>query len=189
MIQFTTVRCFKGFDISKGLSSLFGSKIQDCNKGCNSKGIGGVSFPNTGFSFGSFSTGGLPTTFSGGFSSGSQGSGSFGGGKGSEGGKGGGPFGGPFGGLFDKALEWCSEAHARDIARRQGIDIRDIRFEQTPQGGINVFVDAPNATPKQIEQLGQQVMVECPVARFRKTQVTSPQQKVQWLRLPDRYDR
>ncbi|ESL08231.1 hypothetical protein TRSC58_04070 [Trypanosoma rangeli SC58] len=184
MLQFTTARYFKGFDASKGFSSLFGNKTQSCNTGCNPKSTGDASILNGGFSSGSFSTK-LPTTFLDGFLSGSQRFGSFGGGRGSEGGNG----GGPFGGLFDKALEWCSEAHARDIARRQGIDIREIRFEHTPQGGINVFVDAPNATPKQIEQLGQQVMVECPVARFRKTQVTSPQKTVQWLRLPDRYDR
>ncbi|CAJ16587.1 uncharacterized protein TEOVI_000588200 [Trypanosoma equiperdum] len=104
-------------------------------------------------------------------------------------GGGGGPFGGSLGGLFDRALEWCSESHARDIARREGIDVRDIRFEKTPEGGVKVMVDAPNATIKQIEQLGEKVMDECPVARFRKTQVTSPQQKVEWIRIPDRYDR
>ncbi|RNF02337.1 peroxiredoxin-like protein [Trypanosoma rangeli] len=184
MLQCTTARYFKGFDVSKGLSSLFGSKTQCCSTGCNPKSTEGASLLNEGSNFGSFSTK-LPTTFFNGFLSGSQRSSSFGGGRGPEGGNG----GGPFGGLFDKALEWCSEAHARDIARRQGINIREVRFEHTPQGGINVFVDAPNATPKQIEQLGQQVMVECPVARFRKTQVTSSQQTVQWLRLPDRYDR
>ncbi|KAH9598353.1 hypothetical protein LSM04_003676 [Trypanosoma melophagium] len=138
---------------------------------------------------------GLPRNFAGGFATGSCDSGACNGaagGKSEQGpgaGFGGGSFGGPFSGLFEKALEWCSEVHARDIARRQGIDIRDIRFNKTPEGGINVVVDAPNATPKQIEQLGEQVMEECPVARFRKTRVTSPQEKIQWLRLPDRYDR
>ncbi|CCD12039.1 unnamed protein product [Trypanosoma congolense IL3000] len=125
--------------------------------------------------------------FSGMFSSTGNASGS--GGRNADDGSGGGTFGGPFGTLFDKALEWCSESHARDIARREGIDVRDIRFEKTPEGGIKVIVDAPSATFKQIEQLGEKVMEECPVARFRKTQVTSPQQKVEWVRLPDRYDR
>ncbi|EPY29575.1 hypothetical protein STCU_04446 [Strigomonas culicis] len=70
-----------------------------------------------------------------------------------------------------------------------GIDLRDIRFEKTPEGGINVMVDAPAATPLQIEQLGQRVQEECPVARFRKTQVNSPKQQMKWLRAPDKYDR
>ncbi|EAO00101.1 Present in the outer mitochondrial membrane proteome 18 [Trypanosoma cruzi] len=188
MLQLTTVRCFKGLDSLKTFGSLFGDRTRCDNAGSCSGDRGGVSFLNSGFGFGSFSNG-LPTKFSSGFSSGSQGFGSFGGGRGSEGGNWSGPFGGPLGGLFDKALEWCSEAHAHDIARRQGIDMREIRFEKTPEGGVKVFVDAPQATPKQIEQLGEQVMVECPVARFRKTHVTSPQQTVQWLRLPDRYDR
>lgn len=96
---------------------------------------------------------------------------------------------GPLGGFIDKALEWCSEAHARDIARQRGIDLRDIRFEKTIEGGMRVTVDAPNATPLQIEQLGKQVQEECPVARFRSTLVTSPQQEMKWVRLPFPYDR
>ncbi|KAH8603999.1 hypothetical protein ERJ75_001763000 [Trypanosoma vivax] len=127
-----------------------------------------------------FSAGGLPNKFGDIFGSRSWPSGSDAGGlSGGNAGdnKGGGGFGGPLGGFFDKALEWCSEAHARSISRRQGIDVRDIKFEKTPEGGIKVIVDAPNATVKQIEQLGEQVMEECPVARFRKTQVTSPQQR------------
>ncbi|CCW65766.1 unnamed protein product [Phytomonas sp. EM1] len=101
---------------------------------------------------------------------------------------GGGP-GGPFGGLIDKALEWCSRSHALDIARQEGIDIRDICFKKTSDGGVNVMVDAPNASQLQIEALGRRVQEECPVARFRKTQVRTPEQQMKWLRLPDRYDR
>ncbi|ORC85847.1 uncharacterized protein TM35_000321620 [Trypanosoma theileri] len=179
----------KRFDPSKFFRSLPGVAGEK-----NPVEPGGSFLSNQGFGFGSFQ-GGLPANLAGGFATGSRDSGAHGEGAGGKSGQGpgagfgGGSFGGPFSGLFDKALEWCSEAHARDIARRQGIDIRDIRFEKTAEGGINVVVDAPNATPKQIEQLGEQVMEECPVARFRKTQVTSPQEKIQWLRLPDRYDR
>lgn len=103
-------------------------------------------------------------------------------------GSGGQGFGG-LGGIIDKALEWCSVSHARDIAREQGIDLRDIRFEKTKEGGVNVMVDAPNATPLQIEQLGKRVQEECPVARFRKSQVKSPNQEMKWMRLPPPYDR
>lgn len=114
----------------------------------------------------------------------------FRGGAGTHGASGGlGSFGGPLGGLLDKALEWCSVSHAHDIARQQGIDLRDIRFEKAPNGGVNVMVDAPNATPLQVEQLGKRVQEECPVARFRKTQVSSPSQQMKWLRIPDKYDR
>lgn len=102
-----------------------------------------------------------------------------------------GPFkNGDFGSMFDKMLEWCSTSHAHDIAKRQGIDLRDIKFETKPDGSIQVLVDAPTATPKQIEQLGAQVMEECPVARFRKSQVkNNASAQMQWLRLPDKYDR
>ncbi|KAH9598331.1 hypothetical protein LSM04_002649 [Trypanosoma melophagium] len=180
---------FKGFDPSKFFRSFPGVAGERAPAES-----GGSFLSNRGLGFGSFQ-GGLPRNFAGGFATGSCDSGACNGaagGKSEQGpgaGFGGGSFGGPFSGLFEKALEWCSEVHARDIARRQGIDIRDIRFNKTPEGGINVVVDAPNATPKQIEQLGEQVMEECPVARFRKTRVTSPQEKIQWLRLPDRYDR
>ncbi|KAG5484492.1 hypothetical protein LSCM1_07863 [Leishmania martiniquensis] len=119
-------------------------------------------------------------------SSGGTGSGIF---SGFGGGSGGLPPGGPLGELLDKALEWCSESHARDIASEMGVDLRDIRFEKTPEGGMNVMVDAPMATPLQIEQLGKRVQEECPVARFRKTQVSSPKQEMKWLQLPPRYDR
>lgn len=97
--------------------------------------------------------------------------------------------GGPLGGFIDKALEWCSESHARDIARDMGVDLRNIRFEKTSEGGVNVMVDAPNATPLQIEQLGKRVQEECPVARFRKTQVQSSKQEMKWVLLPPKYDR
>lgn len=98
----------------------------------------------------------------------------------------------PLGGLFNKALEWCSTAHAQDIARQEGIELRDIKFESTPDGGVRVVVDAPNASQQQIEQLGRRVEVECPVARFRSTQVVggaSSPQGMKWLRAPDKYDR
>lgn len=147
-------------------------------------------------------TGGFSKGFSGG-SGGSSGSGqgfNLFGGKGGNGGfdnmggggtpgGGGSPFGGPLGGFMDKALEWCSESHARDIAREMGVDLRNIKFEKTSEGGMNVMVDAPNATPLQIEQLGKRVQEECPVARFRKTQVNSPQQAMKWVQLPSNYDR
>lgn len=146
--------------------------------------------------FGSFSSG-FSKGFSGGSGSGAGGKSPFGGfsfgtgGPGFSGFGGGGPGGpgGPFSGLIDQALEWCSVAHARDIAREQGIDLRDIRFEKTKEGGVNVMVDAPSATPLQIEQLGKRVQEECPVARFRKTQVKSPTQEMKWMRLPTPYGR
>lgn len=96
---------------------------------------------------------------------------------------------GDFGSLYDKALEWCSVAHAQQIAKRMGIDMRDITFESLPDGQLRVMVDAPHATPLQIEQLGEAVTQECPLARFRKAQVTNPEKQMQWLRLPDKYDR
>ena len=105
------------------------------------------------------------------FGAGGNGGGSGGGGGGAGGGgfPGMGGGGGGGGGMFDKMLEWCSEAHARDIARREGIDLRDIKFEFGKNGEVSVKVDAPNATPQQIEALGEQVQQECPVARFRKS--------------------
>ncbi|KPI86987.1 hypothetical protein ABL78_3940 [Leptomonas seymouri] len=127
--------------------------------------------------------------FLGGFTSGFSKGFSGGGGGGNSGGGGSSFFSGPLGGFVDKALEWCSESHARDIAREMGVDLRNIRFEKTPEGGVNVMVDAPNATPLQIEQLGKRVQEECPVARFRKTQVKSPQQAMKWVQLPSNYDR
>lgn len=134
---------------------------------------------------GSSGSGGASLFARKGGSSGSNGGnifGGFGGGSGF-------PPGGPLGGFLDKALEWCSESHARDIAREMGVDLRDIRFDKTPEGGINVMVDAPKATPLQIEQLGKRVQEECPVARFRKTQVNSPKHEMKWVQLPPRYDR
>ncbi|KAK7202229.1 hypothetical protein NESM_000293600 [Novymonas esmeraldas] len=140
-----------------------------------------------GFSGGSGGTpGGLGSSSS---STSSSGFNLFGNKAGGLGGSGGFPSGGPLGGFLDKALEWCSESHARDIAREMGVDLRDIRFDKTPTGGVNVMVDAPNATPLQIEQLGKRVQEECPVARFRKTQVHSPQQEMKWVQLPPPYDR
>lgn len=105
---------------------------------------------------------------------------------GSGGRAGGGVFGGPssFGQLFDNALIWCSTSHAHHIAKQEGIDLRDIKFEHISNGGINVIVDAPNATPLQIELLGQRVQEECPVARFCKTHTQSPAHKMRWLQLP-----
>ncbi|KAL7704353.1 hypothetical protein N2W54_005410 [Lotmaria passim] len=143
-----------------------------------------------GFFGGSNAGGGAGNSGSGqGFSLfGGKGGSSSGGNFGNMGG-GGSPFGGPLGGFMDKALEWCSESHARDIAREMGVDLRNIKFEKTPEGGMNVMVDAPNATPLQIEQLGKRVQEECPVARFRKTQVNSPQQAMKWVQLPPNYDR
>ncbi|CAJ1018863.1 hypothetical protein, conserved [Leishmania lindenbergi] len=151
-----------------------------------------------GFSGGaSGASGGLGrSTGNGGFSIFGQKGGSSGGNGGSIfdgfGGGGGGsgfPPGGPLGGFLDRALEWCSESHARDIASEMGVDLREIRFEKTPEGGMNVMVDAPKATPLQIEQLGKRVQEECPVARFRKTQVSSPKQEMKWVQLPPQYDR
>ena len=113
---------------------------------------------------------------------GSGGGGGESGGNGGGGGFGGGGFpgmgGGGGGSMFDKMLEWCSEAHARDIARREGIDLRDIKFEFGKNGEVNVKVDAPNATSKQIEALGEQVQQECPVARFRKSMQGGQQQQM-----------
>ena len=84
--------------------------------------------------------------------------------------------------FFDKALEWCSTFHARDIAQRQGIDLRNIEFVFTSSGECLVRVDAPNATPQQIEALGTAVQEECPVARFRKMRMErQPEKKMQWI--------
>lgn len=97
---------------------------------------------------------------------------------------------GDFGSLFDKALEWCSVSHAHEIAKRKGIDLRDIKFETLPNGSIHVFVDAPHATQQQIQSLGEEVMQECPLAKFRQSQVkNSPGKQMEWLRLPEKYDR
>lgn len=102
-----------------------------------------------------------------------------------------GPFqNGDFGSIFDKALEWCSISHAQSIARRRNMDIRDIKFETLPDGKLRVMVDAPHATPQQIESLGEEVMQECPLAKFRKSQLKhAPEKQMEWKRLPDRYDR
>lgn len=97
---------------------------------------------------------------------------------------------GEFGSMFDKALEWCSVSHAHHIAKRKGIDLRDIKFESLPEGKVKVVVDAPHATPLQIQQLGQEVMEECPMAKFRKKMVGNQSElQMKWERLPDKYDR
>lgn len=96
---------------------------------------------------------------------------------------------GDFGSFYDKALEWCSVSHAQQIAQRMGIDMRDVKFESLPDGQVRVIVDAPHATPRQVEELGQAVMQECPLARFRQSQVKDPEKQMKWLRLSDKYDR
>jgi hypothetical protein len=96
---------------------------------------------------------------------------------------------GDFGSFYDKALEWCSVSHAQQIAQRMNIDMRDIKFETLAEGQLRVTVDAPHATASQVEELGQAVMQECPLARFRESQVKDPQKQMQWLRLADKYDR
>lgn len=96
---------------------------------------------------------------------------------------------GDFGFIYDKALEWCSVSHAQTIAQRMNIDMRDIKFESQPGGQLQVTVDAPHATSQQVEELGRAVMQECPLARFRQSQVKDPQKQMQWLRLTDKYDR
>lgn len=164
MIRLSTSRRFLG-----GFTSGFSKGFNGGRSGASTPGFsGGFNFGNMGGAGGSSGSGGVPNM--GNF---------FGGGNG----------GNPLSGFIDQALEWCSTSHAYDIAQRQGIDVRNIKFEKTPEGGVNVVVDAPNATPLQIEQLGKQVQEECPVARFRKTSVKSPQQQMKWMRLPPSYDR
>ena len=136
-------------------------------------GAGAGGFPGAGFGGGSFGGG-----FPGGFN--------FGGGFGPQGGGGG--FGGGGGGggpnnFLDQMLEWCSMNHARDIARRQGIDLRDIKFHHLPDGGVKVQVEAPNATEEQVKQLGERVAEECPIARFRKA-TAAHNKKMEWSALP-----
>lgn len=99
--------------------------------------------------------------------------------------------GGVLNSFLNKALEWCSTSHAYDIARQEGIDVKDIKFEHLKDGNIQVFIDAPNASQQQIERLGERVEVECPVARMRKMKVVGKNNtpKMKWLRLPDQYDR
>lgn len=175
-----TRRVFGNF--TSGFSKGFSGGSGGGGAGQSAAGSGGGGGPLGGFSFGGGggkpgSGGGFPGFGGGGGSGGGGGFPGFGGG------------GGGLGGMIDKALEWCSVSHARDIAREQGIDLRDIRFEKTKDGGVNVMVDAPAATPLQIEQLGKRVQEECPVARFRKTQINSPKQEMKWMRLSDPYDR
>ncbi|KAG5505595.1 hypothetical protein JIQ42_08361 [Leishmania sp. Namibia] len=170
MMQRTATHRFFG-SFTKGFSKVFFGDARGASSGLS----------------GSAGSGGSSPFSSKGGSSGGNGGGIFGGLAG--GSSGGFPPGGPLGGLLDKALEWCSESHARDIAREMGVDLRDIRFEKTPEGRMTVIVDAPTATPLQIEQLGKRVEEECPVARFRKTQVSSPKQEMKWVQLPPRYDR
>lgn len=99
--------------------------------------------------------------------------------------------GGVLNSFMNKALEWCSTSHAHDIARQEGIDMKDIRFEYLKDGSVRVFIEAPNATQQQIERLGERVEAECPVARFRKAKVEGKGDgaKMKWLRLSDKYDR
>ena len=81
-------------------------------------------------------------------------------------------------------LEMCSISHAHDIAKRKGIDLKDIRFSFGPNGDVHVQVDAPTATPRQIEELGNLVQEECPVARFRKAMNgNNPSKKMEWKQL------
>jgi hypothetical protein len=46
-----------------------------------------------------------------------------------------------------------------------------------------VQVDAPNATPEQIRQLGEKVQEECPVAKYRKTKLATADQpkRMEWV--------
>lgn len=98
--------------------------------------------------------------------------------------------GGFLGSMLRKALEMCSTSHAWDIARQEGIDMRDIKFNFKEDGGVEVLVDAPHATPLQIEQLGKRVEKECPMGMMRKAMTKkNPNQQMKWMRLPDRYDR
>ena len=165
------------------------------------------STPNSGFNpFGGSNSGGGFSNFGGGNTGGAGGGGGFnpfggsgggggggggggfnpfgggGGGAGGGGGGGGGtnPFGGGgLGGLFDKMLEHCSVGHAHTIARRMGVNLKDIKFNVAQNGEVNVQVDAPGATQQQIEELGRQVQEECPVARFRKTTMNN-QKEMKW---------
>jgi hypothetical protein len=107
------------------------------------------------------------------------GGGGFGGGGGNNGPFGGG--GGP-GGMFDKMLEWCSQSHAQDIARRMGINLQNIQFETQKDGSVKVSVEAPGATPQQIEELGRAVQEECPIARYRKTSMKEGQKSMEWVK-------
>jgi hypothetical protein len=82
-------------------------------------------------------------------------------------------------------LEWCSQAHAHEIARRMNVDLQNIQFQTAKDGSCVVFVDAPKATPAQIEALGEAVQEECPVARFRKTRLAGKEnEKMMWVKLP-----
>lgn len=123
---------------------------------------------------------------SGGGGSGGSPGGSGGAGFGGFPGFGGSGSGGWGGGMFDQMLEWCSKHHAMDIARRQGIDVKDIHFKFDGKGGVTVQVDAPNASQQQIKQLGEAVQQECPVAKYRKASIKSNAQEMQWIQLPPR---
>eukprot|EP00756_Hemistasia_phaeocysticola_P055052 Hpha_TRINITY_DN3096_c0_g1::TRINITY_DN3096_c0_g1_i2::g.138725::m.138725 len=94
--------------------------------------------------------------------------------------------------LVQQMLAHCEAAHARDVASRMGIDLRDLRFEFEPTQGsqgsvggdgegkkglpfsafgemepmrvrVHVISNASQAT---IEELGRRVSQECPVARL-----------------------
>lgn len=139
-------------------------------------------------SFSTFFLSGLGGGFFGGFGNNTDSGGSkffgssFGGGNGP---------GGVLNSLMDKALEWCSTSHAYDIARQEGIDMKDIKFEHMKDGSVRVLIDAPHATQLQIERLGERVEQECPVARMRAAPVKGKTDgpKMKWLRLSDKYDR
>lgn len=144
------------------LASFFGGNVFNrggsCGPGGCSPGGGSMNFGNMG-GFGNVGGGkGSANPFAGGANP-------FGGGAG--GGAGGGGGGG--GSMMDRMLEWCSISHAQDIARRMGLDLKNIRFNYAPDGSVTVEVEATNATPAQIEALGEAVMQECPVAKLRNS--------------------
>ena len=128
----------------------------------------------------SSSFGGNGMNFSGPFGGG-FGHNPFGDGSGGSGGGG----GGGSGGFFNQMLEWCSQAHARDVAQRMNINLQDVKFHYMPDGQVRVQVTAPSATEEQIKQLGQRVQEECPIARFRKaSQPNNQKMSMQWSALP-----
>ena len=119
---------------------------------------GGCARRGRGFSFfgGSFFGGGMPgfSRFPGSGSSSSPGGAgpSF-------------PGAGIGGDMLNKMLEWCSVSHAHKIADNMGIKMNDIKFDVQGRK-VTVTIDAPEATPLQIEALGKKVEEECPMARF-----------------------
>ena len=67
--------------------------------------------------------------------------------------------------MLNKMLEWCSVSHAQSIAKEMNINMKNIKFDVHGHK-VTVTIDAPEATPLQIEALGRRVEEECPMARF-----------------------